>query len=295
MQTSDSVTNLYQKVKKVNLKKIFPKNWEKKYPNYQFPKGNDHAIVDSKGNVLNFCSSSYNLRHNSTLHKPLEDLMKKNKIEFDQKIQIVNGVKFYVDYILKEKVESHKINDIVPKFTILNSYDGTLKTTIKFGFHRMICSNGLTRPCGTDSIFTKKHRKPVENEDLDLSSVSPDEILEGIKGFLNSIKDDTAIYEKLHEVKADAGIIIKVAEKLRLSKNVVEIANNRFELETNKKGTLTFLNDKNQVIKHKGYDPTLYLIYNAVNYAIYNTNPKEFPEVKMKRDKAVLAEVLSYT
>lgn len=286
MQTSDSIKQLYQKVDKVKLNSIFP--------TYQFPKGNDHAIVDSNGNILNFCSSSYNLRHNSTLHKPLEELMKKNKMEFEQKIQIINGVKFYVDYILKDKIKSPTVNDIVPKFTIMNSYDGTLKTTICFGFYRIVCGNGLARPCGTESIFAKKHRKPIETEDKDISSVSSDDILVGIQEFLNSIKDDTAIYEKLQAKKADAGIIIKVAEKLKLSKNVLEKANNRFELETNKKGTLTYVNDQNKVVKHKGYDPTLYLVYNALNYALYNTNLKEFPEIKMKRDKSVLAEVLSY-
>lgn len=286
MQTSDSVKQLYQKVEKVKLDSLFPK--------YQFPKGNDHAIVDSNGNILNFCSSSYSLRHNSTLHKPLEELLKKNKMDFEQKIQIVNGVKFYVDYILKDKIKSPTVNDIVPKFTIMNSYDGTLKTTIRFGFYRVICGNGLSRPCGTESIFAKKHRKPIETEDQDLSSVSPEDILEGIKEFIKSIKDDTAIYEKLHAKKADAGIIIKVAEKLRLSKNVLETANNRFELETTQKGTLTYVNEEGKVVKHKGYNPTLYVVYNAINYALYNTNLKEFPEVKMKRDKAVLAEVLSY-
>lgn len=285
-QTQDSIKKLYQKVEKVKLETIIP--------NYKFPKGNDHAIIDPDGNILNFCSSSYNLRPNSTLHKPLEELMKKNKIEFQQKINIVNGVKFYVDYILKEKVKSVVINDIVPKFTILNSYDGTLKTTIQFGFHRVICGNGLTRPCGTDSIIARKHRKPIKTEDQDLSAVSPDDILEGIKEFIKSTKEDMAIYEKLHTKKSDAGMIIKLAEKLKLSKNIIETANNRFELETNQKGTLTFVNDKNQITKHKGYDSTLYVVYNAINYAIYNTNLKEFPEVKVKRDKAVLAEILSH-
>lgn len=286
-QTTDSVKKLYQKVDKVKLESIIP--------NYKFPKGNDHAIVDSEGIILNFCSSSYNLRQNSTLHKPLEELMKKNKIEFEQKIKIVNGVKFYVDYIIKEKSKSTIVNDIVPKFTIMNSYDGTLKTTIVFGFYRIICGNGLTRPCGTQSIFAKKHRKPIETEEKDLSHVSPEDILEGVKEFIKTAKEDIAIYEKLHSKKADAGVIIEMAKKLKLSKNIIETANNRFQLETNQKGTLTFPNEKGQIQKHKGYSPTLYVVYNAINYAIYNTNPKEFPEVKMKRDKAVLAEVLSYT
>ena len=43
------------------------------------------------------------------------------------------------------------------------------------------------------------------------------------------------------------------------------------------------------------YKPELYnrIKNNALNYAIYNCNPKELPEAKMKRDQLVLAEVLA--
>lgn len=277
---------LYAPVKKVQLDSVFPGK--------TFPKANDHAIVDQHGNFLSFCSSSYNLRDNSTLYKPVEDLMRENKIPFDRKINIVEGTKFYVDYIIRDRVKSLTVNDILPKFSIWNSYDGTLKTTMKFGFYRVVCSNGLTRPHGNTFNISKKHRKAVAAEDgLDLSLVNNTHILDSVKVFLSDVKDDMEVYERMNQVQADVKKILSVADKLKFSKNILDKAVERFALETSTNSSLTYVNENGELVKHDGSPATLYTVYNALNYAIYNSNPKELPEAKLKRDQLVLAEVLA--
>lgn len=276
---------LYAPVKKVELSSIFPGK--------TFPKANDHAIIDQHGNFLSFCSSSYNLRDNSTLYKPVEDLLNQNKIPFDRKIQIVEGTKFYVDYIIRDRVKSLTVNDILPKFSIWNSYDGTLKTTMKYGFYRVVCSNGLTRPHGNTHNISKKHRKAVAAEDgLDLSLINNSYILESVKTFLTEVKQDMEVYELMNQKSADVKHILKISEKLKFSKNILDKAVERFSLETST-NSLTYVNENGELVTHEGSPSTLYTVYNALNYAIYNSNPKELPEAKLKRDQLVLAEVLA--
>lgn len=282
----NSLQQLYAPVKKVELSSILPGK--------EFPRACDHAILDKKGNILSFCSNSYNLRSNSTLFKPLEELMTENKIPFDRKIKIVDGTKFYVDYILRERVKSRTVNDILPKFSIWNSYDGTVKTTMKFGFYRVVCSNGLVRPHGTQVNIAKKHRKALGEEDgIDISLSKESEILTSVKSFLMDTKKDMEVYEQLNKAKADVQKILKIADKLNFSKRLLETSVERFELETSTNKSLTYVNENGEIVTHEGSPATLYTVYNAINYAIYNCNPKELPQAKLKRDELVLAEVLA--
>jgi hypothetical protein len=286
MQNSETLKKLFAPVSKVELGSILPGK--------KFPRANDHAILDEHGNILSFCSSTYNLRENETLYKPLEKMMKDQKIPFDRKISIVDGTKFYVDYIIRDRVKSLTVNDILPKFSVWNSYDGTLKTTLKFGFYRVVCSNGLTRPVGNTVNISKKHRKAAAAEDgMDLSIASNSEIINSVQLFLSEVKQDMEVYEQMNQIKADVSKILQVSEKLKFSKNILETAVERFNMETSIKGSLTYVNENGELVNHEGSPQTLYTVYNALNYAIYNCNTKELPEAKLKRDQLVLAEVLA--
>jgi len=282
----DSLSRLFAPVSKVELSSILPGK--------TFPRSNDHAILDQNGNILSFCSSSYNLRENSTLYKPLEGLMKEQKIPFDRKISVIDNTKFYVDYIIRDRVKSLTVNDILPKFSIWNSYDGTIKTTIKFGFYRVVCSNGLTRPVGNTVNIASKHRKAVKAEDgMDLSLATNNNIVDSVKLFLTEVKQDMEVYEQMNNVQADLKKILSVAEKLKFSKSLLDTAVERFNVETSTNRSLTYVNENGELVTHEGSPSTLYTVYNALNYAIYNCNPKELPEAKLKRDQLVLAEVLA--
>lgn len=283
---SETLKKLFAPVSKIELSSILPgKN---------FPRSNDHAILDEQGNILSFCSSTYNLRENQTLYKPLEKLMKDQKIPFDRKIKIVDGTKFYVDYIIRERVTSLTVNDILPKFSIWNSYDGTVKTVLKFGFYRVVCANGLMRPIGNSVNIAKKHRKAVSAEDgIDLSIATSNEIVTSVQQFLTEIKQDMQVYEQMNAVAADVSKILEVSEKLKFSKNILETAVERYKLETAKNSGLTYVNENGEIVKHDGSPSTLYTVYNALNFAVYNCNQKELPEAKLKRDQGILQEIMA--
>lgn len=279
-------SELYKEVSKVELSSLLP--------GIKFPTRHDHAIVDKDGNILSFCSDNYNLRTNSSLFQPLEDQMKSEKIPFDRKVVIRDGTRFYVDYIIGERVKGPSVNDILPKFSVWNSYDGTLRTVMKFGFYRVVCSNGLAVPHGKTVDVYKKHYKASKAADgIDISAMDSARIVEPFREFLNSTKEYLGIYENLNNVEADVKKIIDICEKLKFSKAIAETAVQRFNLETSQDRALTYVNENGELVTHDGSPQTLYTAYNAINYAIYNNNPKEYPEVKLKRDELVLAEVLA--
>lgn len=284
---SKSITNeLYKEVSKVQLSTLLP--------GVKFPTRHDHAILDKDGNILSFCSDNYNLRPNSTLFQPLEEQMKAEKIPFDRKVTIREGTRFYVDYIIGDRVKGPTVNDILPKFSVWNSYDGTLRTVMKFGFYRVVCSNGLAVPHGKTVDVYKKHYKASKAQDgIDISAMDSARIIEPFREFLNSTKEYLGIYENLNNVEADVKKILEICEKLKFSKAVSETAVQRFNAETATDRSLTYVNENGELVTHEGSEPSLYTAYNAINYAIYNNNPKEYPEVKLKRDELVLAEVLA--
>lgn len=277
---------LYKEVSKVQCSELLP--------GIKFPTRHDHAIVDVDGNILSFCSDNYNLRTNSSLFQPLENQMKSDKIPFDRKVVIRDGTRFYVDYIIGDRVKGPSVNDILPKFSVWNSYDGTLRTVMKFGFYRVVCSNGLAVPHGKTVDIYKKHYKASKAMDgIDLSAMDSARIIEPFREFLNSTKEYLGIYENLNNVEADVKRIVEICEKLKFSKAITDTAVNRFNLETSTGRNLTYVNENGELVTHEGSPATLYTAYNAINYGIYNNNPKEYPEVKLKRDELVLAEVLA--
>ena len=158
----------------------------------------------------------------------------------------------------------------------------------------MVCSNGLTRPVGNTVNIARKHRKAAAAEDgMDLSIASNSTIIESVKTFLSEVKQDMQVYEQMNQVAADVNKILAVAEKLKFSKNLLDTAVERFNMETSTKRSLTYINENGELVTHEGSPLTLYTVYNALNYAIYNCNQKELPEAKLKRDQLVLAEVLA--
>lgn len=277
---------LYKEVSKCETAELFP--------SHKFPSKYSHAIVDVDGNVLSLCSDNYNLRSNQSLFLPLEQIMRDEKIPFDRKVNIRDGSKFYVDYIIANRVKGNSVNDILPKFSVWNSYDGTVRTVMKFGFYRLVCSNGLTVPHGKSINVDKKHYKASMVEDgIDISAITnPGTILEPFKMFMKEAKEHIGVYENLNKLKADIEQIKGICEKLKFSKGIMDMAVERFNKETSSNRSLTYVNENGEMVTHEGNNPTLYIAYNAINYAIYNNNVRELPEFKAKRDEAALSEIM---
>lgn len=269
---------LYKVVKKIKLTELLP---DKK-----FPAGFDHAIIDQYGNILNFCSEKYEVVHNSEIFIPIEAEMKQQKIEFEKKINIISGSKFYVDYIIKKKLKTVSIGTILPKLSVSNSYDGTIKFQTSFGLYRLVCLNGMSRPTNKTSSTSSKHSLNIEKAGVFI------DIINSIKKFINDSKKDIEIFEQMNKRIAGIPTIQKFGEKLKLSKKMIDVAEKRFMSETTK-NEIQYTNASGRFISHKGSPKSLFTVYNAINFAINNLNDKELPEKKIEKDKQLLELVES--
>lgn len=268
---------LYEPVKKIPLSKLI---------NNKPPKGKTHVIIEERtGNILSFCSKEYTLRPNSAIYIPFENLLRQKNILFKKEVIIMEENKFYVDYIIKSKIKSLIIPDILPKLSIWNSYDGTVKTQIKFGYHKLICGNNLSRPRGCLINQSFKHSSDEEEH----TSKDASYYLELFYQFMNETEHDIKCFEKLHKQKTNEKTMQILMSNLKLSKEAKEIAVQQLYKEA--KGGFYYLNEKDKTTKYTGHEITLFAIYNAINYAIFHVNHKELPESKLKKDKNVLLEI----
>jgi hypothetical protein len=271
MKTGD--IELYKEVRKVKLSTILPK--------FKFPPGFDHAIVDKDNNILNFCSSRYNLVKNIIVFKPIEDYLKERKIDYIRKVKIINKSKFYVDYIIKQRKDTDSVKGVFPKISIWNSYDGGSIMRYEFGFYRLVCSNGLTVP---DRDVTQKSFKHSKIEKIVKGDVI--NTLMEIKNFIDNSSTIVENFEKLAKIKVTKKKISVIGEQIGLSKKIIQCAEERYDLESNP--GIEYLNEHGEVVKHNGSEKNLFLLYNALNYGIYNTNLKELPEKKLEKDKKLM-------
>lgn len=261
---------LYKPIEKVALSDIMPK--------HSFPAGNEFAIVDANKNILNFCSDVYFPKLNSEIFPQVEAGLKAAGLSYKKKINIIGNAKFYVDYIIVERMKTLSVNDVFPKLSIFNSYDGVLKFRKEFGFYKLLCSNGLSRPTEKMSSVSFKHTKNNEHK--------IDDIIKITKEFLVDAKNDIQVFERMNRRDASEKTITKMSSKLGLGKHIIEAAVNRFKLETEEK--IQYLNEHNEVVVSTLVPKTMFTVYNALNWAIFNTNGKELPEKKLEKDRHIL-------
>ena len=268
---------LYKPIKKVLLTKILPGR--------DLPPGNEYAIVDGSGNILNFCSEIYFPKLNKEIFPLIEKGLLDSGMEFRKKINIIGPAKFYVDYIIMDRMKTLSVNDVFPKLTIMNSYDGKMKFRKEFGFYKLLCSNGLCRPTEKKSSVSFKHTKDNEENINRIISITKD--------FIKDSKNDMRVFERMNNVNASSKTIEKIAEKLSISKHITQVAVDRFTLETETQ--IQYLNEHNEQIISNGVPKTMFAVYNALNWATANFNLKELPEKKLEKDRAVLELVEQYS
>lgn len=263
---------LYKEVIKTPLSTILPNN--------KPPKGKTHAILEKdSGRILHFCSKEYNLRSNSSIFPVLENLISK-KYSFEKQVRIVENTKFYVDYVLIYPIIC-QIGEILPRISVWNSYDGTIKSQLKFGYFSTISGNLLTRPieCRTPECDCI----PVDENTIS-------NILEIINKFIQESKNDILLFNKLATIKAGPELIDKIGKKIHLAPKTRTVSLERFEFKV--RGGYSYQNSKGENVIHPGSSMSCCTAYQAINYGIYNTNPKELPDCKLKRDRGVLQELL---
>lgn len=261
---------LYRPIEKVSLSDIMPK--------HSFPAGNEFAIMDANKNILNFCSEVYFPKLNSEIFPQVEAGLKAAGLQYKKKINIIGNSKFYVDYIIMERMKTLSVNDVFPKLSIWNSYDGVVKFRKEFGFYKLLCSNGLSRPTEKMSSVSFKHTKNNEHK--------IDDIIKITKEFIKDSRNDIQVFDRMNRRDADVKVITKLSSKLGIGKHIAEAAVNRFKLET--EGKIQYLNEHNEAVTSNGIPKTMFTVYNALNWAVYNSNPKELPEKKLEKDRQIL-------
>lgn len=184
---------------------------------------------------------------------------------YTAKFKMVNFSKFYVDYILNEKL-TFRVDDLQPRLRFQHSYNGKLKTSVEIGIYRVICENGATTLERLESAISFKNTIGNYNS---------------LKSFVcNSLerlnKSNTL---KVYEVLADRAVPDFASRILEVA-NVSKFPKKQIELVTEK------LAHESELLNVK---PNDWLIYNAFNYQLnHNEEIQAHDEFKFSIDNRIL-------
>jgi hypothetical protein len=209
--------------------------------------------------IVNACSENYELISNEKLITPIVDGLEKHH---DLKIKLTSfsHSKFYVDFAVQDKkMKVLEKDTILPRIRLNNSYDGSIRYSFEYGFYRVVCSNGLSVPEG-DVVKENFMHTPSAGQAVEKTMKSIEQFIEDaqelVQGFKPLTKKNYSITEATQRME-------EVAEEVGYPKKSVEDAVARLQVEMN-----------------SGFKVNDYLVYNAMNYALYNK-----PDSKMKTHK----------
>lgn len=272
--------DLYLPVEKIPLTKLLPSIIP--------PKGKEYVILEENTqSILHFCSKEYRLRKNETIFKTFRDLLIKKKIKFTKVPHILSRTKFYVNFIIHKPVPSKSLPFLLPLMSIWNSYDGTLKTQIQFGYYNQISKTYLCQPnlCTIDA--SAKHSATDE----EFVNLQIPKFFELYQHFIDQIKDDIQAYEELYNQPGSVKFLDKVVQKLKLSPATRDLAlSHMIKTSEVDQKYLDLVTGKEKV--SKPHPHSLFSIYNALNFAIYNSNQKEPVETKCKKVRKIMDTVI---
>ena len=277
---SSNLSDLYHPVEKIPLSKLLPLVVP--------PKGKEYVILEEHSkSILHFCSKDYRLRKNETIFKTFQELLIKKKIKFTKIPYILSRTKFYVNFIIHQPIPSNKLSFLLPLMSMWNSYDGTLKTQVQFGYYNQISQTYLCQPNSCSIDASAKHSAT----DKEFISLQIPKFFELYQEFTSQIKDDVQKMEELHNQPISIKVLDNVVQKLKLSPITRELAINHLAatIEGNKK-YIDLRSGKEKTSKPQS--PSLFMIYNALNFAIYESNSKEPVETKCKKVRKIMDAVM---
>lgn len=220
--------------------------------------------------VVNSCSANYHLITNRELITPLAERLDKEFQNVEARISQSRHARFYIDFVIKDKtLDIQKGDRLNPRVRLNNSYDGSVRYSFEFGFHRLVCTNGLTAYVASDKSFKLRHTSGVGASAVDKTMVA-------IESFLKESGKMVEGYKEMNKKK--------ITYESALDKIEDIIDNTKYPIKK-KEGAVARLDEE-----RKQFPVTDWLIYNSLNYALYHDDSK----MKIhKRDK-VDAEVLKY-
>lgn len=232
-------------------------------------KGMEKAII-SNGKIVNVVSDSYGHLPNEEFFTKAETAIIDAGFKYDRRSTNRDDRQFAVDFILNDDrfvIKVKKGLDIIkPMLRFINSYDGMVKAGGSFGFHRLVCTNGmmvseqhvgfraLHKGDAIEATIPKIEplvQKFMENEFYELRrkfEVLAETPIKNLEEWVKGVADETGLFQ--FEMSA---------------KNPEPSYNARIVLETIKKEA-ALLND----------EPNAWLGYNAFNSVLHEKLKKGF-------------------
>jgi len=227
-------------------------------PDYETINSMTHCVVVGDKKIVQFCSENYMLIPNKSITKPFEERLGAEH-KFDLNISMYDDRRFWFNYIIKDKLIGGKKDGILPAIKVQNSYDGGLRYILRFGFYRLICSNGMMIPeAGTEETqVTLTHSLGNKNE--------LERAFDRIDDFLSESKEMAEPYQQLmaQKVKSPEERIMDVIEHTKFPSRQAEQVTARFHEEL-----------------QLGLESTDWITYNALNYQLNHNE-----EIKMQEHK----------
>ncbi len=211
-----------------------------------------NVMTDDDGNdqIIAFVGEGYQLVKNEDLLKPLDAFLTDN-YEVEMKTQHSNYSRFSTTFIIKNKGQEIIQGDtIFPMIKVQNSYDGRLKLNIQLGFHRLVCSNGMTAPIG-------ELRK--------VAGIHTASITELVNQFLNTVEDFLA--EAHEHMKTYNPLIEKEIDEVILQETIeAAIKGTKFP-KRQIEDAVDIMRYESDTLKQP---MSAWLIYNGLNSIIYD-------------------------
>lgn len=254
--------NVYTNVDRVAMVEITGK---------QSRQGLDYAIL-SNDKIVNVVSKRYALLKNEDFFLKVEERFIQEDIQVATKSINRGDGSFAVDYILNDEsfiIKAKNAKDILrPMLRAVNSYDGSAKTSMQWGFFRQICTNGL-HIADTKTGFSVRHIGDmaeavipridemielfISNEYYELQRKFEwltQRPISDVQQFVNQVLEDTKLFR--------FDVSDKNPEPSKRSQRVMEIIHNEAQL--------------------LGEQPNMWLGYNAFNEVLANDLKKTFDQ-----------------
>jgi hypothetical protein len=233
----------------------------------------------SKPHKVNVCSADYGLVSNRELFTPILEELMKIYPELEARVIMRDYAQFYVDLHFKGKPlrGATKKDILYPRLRINNSYNGAVKYSFYMGLWRLICGNGAMAPVeGSLKSGTFMHTPQLAD------GAAVETLMSKVTTFIEKSKEIVRGYDPLIEhTLSEAAAIERIDEVKKMTDfptTLVEHAAARLSYEASQ--LRQPIND--------------YLVYNAMNFALYNSGQSEMPEHKKdKQDSKVLNYLLA--
>jgi hypothetical protein len=242
---------------------------------YEVISGKSHVVVIKGNKAINFCSPDYGLRTNESLIREfLEHLISNGYKVNSLRGFNFNNRRFRIDMELDlghYNMGSKRVNDILSMgIRMYNSYDGSQKFMFMVGLYRLVCSNGMTSIVENVSLRKSHTSVILDGDDISESITLLENNQEGFEEMVQ-------VYHDLKDFKLGNPKIRleEVAENTSFPMSLLEGAEERMIAELK-----------------MGYEPTDWVVYNALNYMINHGNDSLIGRKFEKLDKEILNYML---